>query len=169
MNAVSFRIAGAEDEEAVLAVFAKAPAYFMHVEGRLPTLEIVRNEMYGMPEKPSAMHFKEFLLILIDGQPAGAVEMHFHHPQEGIAYIGLFLLIEEMQGRGLGRTACRALEKYASEEYSIKSFRLAVSDDQEVSDFWRKQGFAPNGHSYDFQGLHRVTHSVEYEKSITAV
>lgn len=162
----SLRVATEQDEDAVLAVFLKSPTYFRRVEGKEPDTDIVRNEMFGLPKKLSPVYRKEFLLVSDGDTDVGAIELHLHHPQEGIAYVGLFLLTEDMHGRGHGRALYHALEAHCRRQ-DIRSVRLGVSDDQDLSGFWRKLGFLPNGHSYVFQGQNRETRSIEYEKALT--
>jgi GNAT superfamily N-acetyltransferase len=169
MCALSLHPATAADEATVLSIFLRSAAYFLHVEGAAPNMEIVRAEMSGAPKKKSSAWRKEFLLIREGDAPIGVVDLHVDHPQSGIGYIGLFLLAEDRHGQGIGTSAFQMLEVRCRAAHGLSSLRLGVSDDHDMSGFWTKLGFAPNGHSYEFQGLYRMTRSVEYEKKIEEV
>jgi GNAT superfamily N-acetyltransferase len=74
-------------------------------------------------------------------------------------------LVKEVQGQGIGRAVYNLVENDCAKKWGIQSIRLGISDDNDVSSFWRKLGFESNGHTYDFQAVNRVTHVVEYEKN----
>ncbi len=159
-----FRLASATDEDIVFEIFKKSPTYFLRVDNALPTMETARKEITCRPTKLSAAFHKEFLILYNQGEPIGVAELLAHHPEENIAYIGLLLLIESLQRCGLGSAAYELLEKYCIQKYNIRHFRLGVSDDNDVAVFWCKAGFAPNGRTYEHQGVNRITRVIEYER-----
>jgi RimJ/RimL family protein N-acetyltransferase len=163
---LSFRPAAPSDESLVLDIFTRSPGYFLRVEGGPPTPEIVRNEMYGLPQTAQPFHRKEFLILERNGLPAGTVELHLHHPDEDTAYIGLFLLTENLHGQGWGKRFYKSVEDYCLNTHNIKKIKIGISDDNDVSPFWQKLGFAPNGREYSFQGVNKITYSREYERHL---
>lgn len=152
--------------EKILSIFEKAPAYFLQVEGCLPSLGTVDDALLCEPARISSHYRKEFAVIRNQNEAIGTVELHIHHPEKGIVYIGLLLVREDLQKRGYGRECYRVVEQYLSDTYHAEIIRLGVSSDNDVSGFWSKMGFHSNGHSYNYMGERKVNHVVEYEKRI---
>ena len=152
-------------QELVLSIFEAAPGYFLHVEGRLPTLQTAQEAIGCTPRTAGPAYRKEFLVIRREGRPVGTVELHIHHPDEGCVYIGLLLIREDLQGRGVGRASYERLERYLRDRHGAERVRLGVSDDHDVSGFWTKLGFKSNGRAYSYDGERKSSHVVEYEKA----
>jgi ribosomal protein S18 acetylase RimI-like enzyme len=151
----------------ILSIFEKAPNYFLQVEGCLPTLATVNDAILCAPVKTTQAYVKQFLVIRDHGQPVGTVELHINHPATEISYIGLLLVCEDLQSRGVGRECYRAVENYVRQNHAAKIIRLGVSDDNDVSGFWSRLGFRSNGRHYSYAGERKVNNVVEYEKKIT--
>lgn len=155
-----------DQQRLVLSIFESSPSYFLSVEGCLPTLHTVAEAILGKPAKTCEDYRKEFLVIREQGKAIGTVELHLNYPELTTAYIGLLLLREDLQGRGLGRSCYKAVEQYVSERYGAKCIRLGVSDENDVSGFWSKLGFHSNGRNYSWEGERKASNVVEYEKHI---
>ena len=154
------------DQQLILSIFQKAPSYFLQVEGCLPTLATVNDAVLCAPAQTAPDYLKEFLIIRDSGTPIGTVELHMHHPDPGIAYIGLLLVREDFHRRGVGRSCYHAVEEYLKLNYGAKYVRLGVSDDNDVSGFWSKLGFRSNGRHYSYAGERKANNVVEYEKKV---
>ena len=155
-----------DDHSAVLEVFLKSPTYFHRVDGCEPTLKSVELALSDGPKKRTPTYSKEFLLLDHKDQSIGVVDLHIDHPHAGIAYIGLLLLTENMFSKGLGRKFYDLVEHYVKTTFGIKTMRLGVSGDNDVTGYWNKMGFSPNGNSYEWKGEHKITDVVEFEKSL---
>lgn len=163
--AVNFYLAKS-DQKTVLSLFERSRDYFLKVNRAEPSLETVQTEMSEGPANRTPTYLKEFLQIYLDDEPIGVVDLHKDHPTVGEVYIGLLLLADEYKGRGLGRKAYELIEHYVKHAYGSKGIRLGISNDNDVSGFWTKLGFLPNGKVYQHQGEAHVTHVTEYSKTI---
>ena len=155
----------AHSQELVLSVFESSPSYFLKVEGCLPTISTVEEALRAEPKEKCERYQKEFLLIREGGRAIGTAELHLHHPQPGIAYLGLLIIREDLFGKGKGRECYLILERYIKEKHSCQAVRLGVSNDNDCSGFWSKLGFSSNGRAYSYEGERKMNYVVEYEKS----
>lgn len=163
---LAFRLAGVKDENTLLGIIQNSPEYFRRVEGCAPTIKTVRHTLLDEPKKKIDRYSKELLIIEWNDQPIGLAEIHIHHPEVGIVYIGLLLIREDLFGKGLGRRAFALLEHYVKLIFDASRLRLGVSDENDVTPFWTKLGFHANGHSYQWQGEAKVATVRELEKII---
>lgn len=154
------------DLEQVLQVFQRSPQYFARVDGTLPTLDTARDALVSEPKNRSATYARELLLIRRDGQAIGALEVHLHHPEPGTAYIGLLLIADDLFGQGLGRQCYKLGEDYLIRAWGCHKIRLGISNDNDVTGFWRKMGFEFNGQGYDWAGEAKTTTVREMEKTV---
>ena len=163
---MSFRTYTKADEASLLEVFQRSPKYFENVDGVIPSLELVRATVQQQPKKPTPDHIKEFLFIDLNDQPIGVAELHFNQPETGICYIGLLLLVEDVQAKGWGRRSYNLIENYAKRAFHCHTLRLGVSQDQNQDGFWKKMGFTANGKTYEWQGAQKTNHVHEFDKKL---
>ncbi len=163
---LAFRYVSEEDQDLLLNIFTRSPQYFQRVDGCIPTLQTVQNALVDGPQKRHSKYLKEFLLIESKDIPIGVIDIHIHHPDENIAYLGLLLLSEDIFGRGLGRRSYKLLEHYVKNIFDVSTVRLGVSEENDVSVFWKKLGFVENGNTYSWKGENKITQVVEFEKQI---
>lgn len=154
------------DENLVLDIFKQSMQYFKNVEGVEPSLKTVRHAVEDSPIQKSDKCFKEFLIVEYADQPIGVVDLHIHHPEEGVAYLGLLLLKEELFGRRLGQKTFQLLEHYLKTIFKIQKIRLGISAENNVVAFWQKMGFQTNGKFYAHSRENKTTQVDEYEKLI---
>ncbi|MBX3020902.1 MAG: GNAT family N-acetyltransferase [Bdellovibrionales bacterium] len=152
--------------DVILSIFESSPSYFQHVDGTTPTLKTVQDTFANRPKQTIPEYGSEFLLLRKEGRPVGLCELHVHHPERGIVYLGLLLLREDCCGRGWGREAYELVERYLQTRHACRRIRLGVSDDNDVSGFWSRVGFKANGRSYTWMGERKANHVVEYEKTL---
>lgn len=112
MSDISLRRILPGDEAKVLQVFKSSPAYFLKVDGCEPSLRSVQFSMNDMPKKLSPMYRKEFLFLEYKDEAIGVSDLHVHHPEEGIAYLGQILLSEKYFGRKFGTRFYGLIENY---------------------------------------------------------
>lgn len=159
--------AGPPHENLILTLFEGSPSYFLQVEGCRPTLRTVQEALQARPARIGDRYSKEFLILRHHGEPVGTCEIHLHHPEAGVAYIGLLQIREEFYGRGVGRACYDAVEEYVRMVHGCSTVRLGVSDDNDVSGFWSKLGFKANGRTYEWMGERKSNNVVEYEKPVS--
>ncbi len=163
---IEFHICSTHDASQVLKVFETSPGYFMKVDGCLPTIKTAQQELAGQPKKINEKYFKESLIIKINGESIGFLDLHAHHPEPDVCYLGLFLISESLFSRGLGTKCYQLAEDYILRAFSCKRILLGVSGDNDVSGFWHKMGFEFNGKTYDWKGEQKVTSVKEMSKSL---
>lgn len=161
-----FHLATEDHVNQVLGIFEKSPDYFLNVEGQLPSAPTALHSILDGPQKQVPEYYKEFLMIEFDGALVGTIDLHLNHPEVGIAYLGLLLLDDRFQGLGLGRKSYQLLEDYARRAHRCRHLRLGVSKDNDMTSFWQKMGFAPNGRSYQWQGEGKTSTVIEFEKAL---
>ncbi|HFU4011830.1 TPA: GNAT family N-acetyltransferase [Streptococcus suis] len=127
------------DLEQVLALYQTNPLYFEYFPP-LPSLESLANDLVDCPpgKELSDKYFLGFwekerlvaILDLIDGYPTAE-----------IAYIGLFMVDQAYQGRGVGSSLVE--EIIAGLPVRLKKVRLGyVSRNLQAKAFWIKCGFS---------------------------
>jgi RimJ/RimL family protein N-acetyltransferase len=164
---LKLKVCTEQDAELVLKIFETSPTYFRKVDGCVPTLKTAKQAIVEKPKKLSEAYRKEFLVIENGNKPIGTVDLHFNHPEKGITYLGLLLIGEHLFGKGLGRKCFGLAEDYAKRNFGAKTIRLGISDDNDVSAFWKAMGFEANGNTYSWQGENKVTVVTEYDKEIS--
>lgn len=150
----------------ILSIYQRSPTYFHRVSGSPPTLETVQRDMVDQPKKQTASYKKEFLVLFRGSEPFGVADIHYDHPDVGIAYLGLLLVDETRWGQGLGRMAYLEIEGHIRAVSAIQFIRLGISNHNDVSGFWRKVGFKENGRTYPWTDQNRDSVVTEFEKPL---
>lgn len=158
---------GLESVDLIQKILESSPIYFRKVDGCQVQPHFAKRELTDGPEKRSAIYEKCFSLIIGDGLPIGVADLHKNHPAQGIVYLGLLLLDENFHGEGLGRKAYGAVEEFAKIHLDANKMRLGVSDRNQVTDFWLKMGFVPNGHTYVWKGEKVESVVMEMDKELS--
>jgi GNAT superfamily N-acetyltransferase len=122
--------------------------------------------MIDGPKKQSEKYFKEFLIIDLNDEPVGVLDLHANHPKAGVCYLGLLLIKEDCFGKGLGRRCYELAEDYIKRALGCSKLRLGVSDANDVAGFWEKQGFTHNGKTYNWTGEAKISMVRDFEKVI---
>ena len=127
-------------EEVVLA----APAYGWLTEGKAPdpadAPEILRVCPPGIGEDD------KFVLAVLEGEELlGCVDLVRGYPDEQTAYLGLLLLKESRQGRGIGSELVQRLLGMAA-DWGCTAIRLGVIETNlPALHFWTRHGFQQVG------------------------
>jgi uncharacterized cupin superfamily protein/GNAT superfamily N-acetyltransferase len=130
------------DADKVFDLFRSSPNYFEHVEGCLPTLAMAKNAIVDRPAKHAEGYIKDFLMIEFCGEIIGLCDLHINHPDPDTCYLGLLLIRQELSGQGLGAKCHSLIEDYVKQGHGCSKMRLGVSNDNEVTGFWKKLGYA---------------------------
>ena len=120
-----------------------APGYFEAIEGGPAAPDAAAR----LVEEAEADPERRVLLLRArgDGEPLGVLDLYLHHPEPGVAHVGLLLLREAVQGRGLGREVVEALAG-ALAGAGFAELRASVADETPGAQaFWERLGFEPAG------------------------
>lgn len=139
-------------------IFKHSPSYFRYISGQEATPEAAKDTLTELP--PGCGYHQKFVfLIELQNQYIGVSDLVLRYPDNETAFLGLLLLNEDFQGKGMGRQAYQLHEQFAREN-NFHKIRLAVVETNPVLDFWRKLGFQETGITRPYQH-HLVTSVVK--------
>jgi len=146
-DALTLRLlTGAPAEMAALqCVLEAAPAYFCCVNGTEPGGAEAQSTFTALPEGKS--YDDKFVWGLYSGGAMiGCADVIRGYPSRERAIIGLLLLAEAWQRRGLGRAFAALLEQKIASWPEIKRLRIGVvASNEGALAFWRKLGYSETG------------------------
>ena len=135
--------AGRERAPEVQACLDGAPGYFERTEGAPVAPDAALRllaDAEGDPERQVLL-----LEARTGGPPLGILDLYLHQPEPGVAHVGLLLLREAVQGRGLGREVVEALAR-ALATAGFTALRASVTAETPAArEFWERLGFAEAG------------------------
>jgi RimJ/RimL family protein N-acetyltransferase len=120
-----------------------APGYFEQLEGAPASPDAARQLLADAEADPE----RQVLLLepRAGGPPLGVLDLYLHHPEPGVAHVGLLLLREAVQGQGLGREVVEELSR-ALAAAGFTALRASVADETPgARAFWERIGAAPVG------------------------
>jgi RimJ/RimL family protein N-acetyltransferase len=139
-------ITGAPGEMAALqAVLEAAPRYFDCVTGLPPGAAEAQSTVTVLP--PGKTYDDKFVWALYaDDAMIGCADVIRGWNAPGKAIIGLLLLAEPWQGRGLGRAFAALVEQAIGAWPEITTLRLGVvAANRDAIAFWRRLGYRETG------------------------
>ncbi len=130
---------------ALQCVLESAPAYFQSVTGALPSHAEAQSTFTALP--PGKTYGDKFVWGLYSGDAMiGCADVIRGYPVRESAVIGLLLLAEDWQRRGLGRAFAALVERRIASWPEIARLRIGVvASNGGALAFWRKQGFSETG------------------------
>lgn len=134
---------GEREVEEVYALFSENTEFYSYLRNG-PSREEVREGMRELP--PGKEPGDKYYLGFSGGDGLAAViDLVMGYPDEETAFIGLFMVKRELQGKGLGsRVISEVL--CALKKTGFCSVRLAyIKGNRGSRDFWRKNGFRETG------------------------
>jgi RimJ/RimL family protein N-acetyltransferase len=137
----------AENHARVQRIFEGAPAYALCTEGKLPG-ERDGAELFESLAPNGRASDKSVFSIRENGSDVGVIDIYRRWNTPTKAMIGLLLLVESAQGRGLGARAYELLRMRLIEEYGtqFETLRIGVIEtNTQAFPFWRKLGFTETG------------------------
>lgn len=133
------------DLQALQELFEAAPRYSINISGAVPTPDAAREALDELPPV-FKRDCKHLMGVEEDGHLVGCVDLLRGFPAESTAMLGLLLLREDCQGRGLGRRCFELIESYVRQWPEVRRIRIGVVEGNiEVLPFWEKLGFRDNG------------------------
>lgn len=126
------------------------PLYYQHCPPE-PTEATIREDLAALPPRKT-MEDKHFLGFFDGEELVALLDLITGFPTPDIAFWGFFMLRADRQGRGEGsalvQELCSALGKQG-----FRAVRLGwVKTNPQAGTFWKKNGFAETGASWDTNG-----------------
>lgn len=155
-----------KSSQKVQNVLESAPKYQLNTQGTPISKDAGQSVFEALPPNCSSKQ-KHVLLIEVEGEPIGIVDLIEGYPDNGIAFLGLLLLKEDSQGRGLGKEAYLRVEEYIAKLSSISKVRLAYIKNNPVHGFWEKVGFSLTGEEKPYEGENIKSLAILMEKILS--
>ena len=130
---------------ALQCVFEAAPAYFRTVIGGPPGNAEAQSTFTALP--PEKGYDDKFVWGLYSGEAMiGCADVIRGYPVRESAVIGLLLVAEDWQRRGIGRAFAALVESRIASWPEIVRFRIGVvASNRRALAFWRKLGYRETG------------------------
>jgi ribosomal protein S18 acetylase RimI-like enzyme len=146
------RLEGKQDEVRIVQqILEEAPQYSINVSGGHPDQESGAEVFRAIPPKLEYKD-KHVLGVYKESFPIGVIDLLIGYPAKEKAFIGLLLISEKHQKKGIGTQAYSELEKYIRQYPSIQTVRLSVVESNGwVLKFWEEMGFAKTGETRPYE------------------
>ena len=130
---------------ALQRVLEAARSYYLTVTGQPPGRAEAQSTYTGLP--PDKTYADKFVWGLYAGESMiGCADVIRGYPSLEKAVIGLFLLAQPWQGRGLGRAFAALIEQAIGDWPEIACLRLNVAVSNSGAEaFWHKLGYRETG------------------------
>lgn len=128
------------DADDILAFCLQNQQYYQYC-GKQPSRSLILNDLHVTP--PGVEASAKYYVGFYDGAALVAVlDLIDGYPKEDIAYLGFFMVAQQLQGRQIGseiiQTLCRYLKKAG-----MTAVRLGIDKgNPQSTHFWKKNGFA---------------------------
>ena len=147
IDALTLRLLTGQPAEmaALQCVLEAAPAYFQRVTGLPPGQAEAQSTFTALP--PGKTYDDKFVWGLYSAEAMiGCADVVRGYPIPAKTVIGLLLLAEEWQRRGLGRAFAILLEQAISAWPEVSTLRIGVvKTNPGALAFWRKLGYRETG------------------------
>jgi GNAT superfamily N-acetyltransferase len=105
--------------------------------------------------------------VYLDSELVGCADLLRGYPDQKTATLGLLLLSEQHQHRGLGVQAYSESEKVARSWPEVPVIRgTVIATNAIVLPFWRKMGFGDKGIRTPYRSGEVFSENIELEKSL---
>jgi GNAT superfamily N-acetyltransferase len=147
-------------------VMEAAPGYAALVTGGPPGRADAQSTFTYLPDGKT--YDDKFVYgIYLDDRMVGCVDLIRGYPDEATAFLGLVLISEPFQRRGLGSAAIRAIERIVWSWGSCNRIRLSVLRvNDQVVPFWTSLGFEATGETKPYAYGAVASEHVLYEKRL---
>lgn len=145
MNLVSLDRTNRQQMLELQGVFDKAPGYLRSFNEQKSRNDDAFVTLHTLP---NAKNYSDKVVFGVyeHREMIGCVDLIRGYPTPNVAFLGLLLLAEPHQGRGLGRKIYEDTEQVIKGWAEIDTARLAVLENNSVAvPFWRKMGFSETG------------------------
>lgn len=168
MARLSAKILSGDPEEMqdLQRVLEEAPTYSHRVSGAPPTPTEAEGLFSALP--PGKTYADKFVLGFYEaGRMVGCADVIRSFPSEEKAMVGLLLLSESHQSKGLGSLAYAEIEKLCLSWPQVEIARIGVvKTNSAVLPFWLKAGFVDTGARRPFDHGSVKSETIVLEKTI---
>lgn len=133
---------GEQDIPTIFELYRGNPLYFHHCPPPASP-EGVREDMTMLPEGKTADD-KYYIGFWKEKELVAVMDLVLGYPDEKTAYIGLFMVNAEYQGKGIGSIIIEEVCACLKETFSYARLGY-VNGNRQSESFWRKNGFSPTG------------------------
>lgn len=157
---------GTAELHALQRVLEEAPDYARRVTGLPPGDGDAQCALAALPEgKTHADKF--FFAIYRNRDMVGCADLIRGYPHHATAMLGLLLLSERQQRRGMGRRAYGLLEEIVRSWGTCERVRIGVvRSNEQVIPFWTRLGFASTGEIRPYRHGSVVSEVLVFEKPL---
>jgi GNAT superfamily N-acetyltransferase len=149
-------------------VLEEAPTYAQRVTGSPPGSAAAQSLLTALPDGVPSEN-KLVFGIHLGQEMVGCADLILGYPDGHTAFLGLLLVSERHQRRGVGRQAYHLLERFVSRRGDYHRIRLGVvRTNAEVIPFWTGLGFEPTGETRHYRFGNVVSEIVLLEKRLAA-
>lgn len=129
------------------------------------TKDSIFEDMKALP--PGMTYQDKYYIGFFDTQELLAVmDLITNYPKKGTAYIGLFMVDREYQGKGIGSRILSECIGFLQEK-GVERIQLAYAKGNPQSEsFWKKNGFHETGREYENEGYIAVGMGYEIRNSL---
>lgn len=155
------------DRQLLQRVLEEAPEYAMKVTGAPPNPHAADSLLAELPEGKT--YEDKFVFCLqLSNHMVGCADVLRGFPVPEKAFLGLLLIGEPWQGRGLGAAAYAELEALVR-SWGCRTIRLAVVQaNGHVLGFWKKLGFEETGERVEYSAGSVQSELVLMEKLVVS-
>lgn len=130
-----------EEIAEVQRVLEEAPNYCLNVSGK-PASPDDGKELFAAIPPGRSFDDKFIFGIYLDNEIIGCIALLRGFPDESTVMLGLLLLSEKYQKKGLGKQAHKKLEEIIKDWGDFEKIRIGVLvSNQEILTFWQKMGY----------------------------
>jgi GNAT superfamily N-acetyltransferase len=127
--------------EALQNLFEQCADYTLLVEGQGVSPDAARDTFEDVPPGHPLEHKFVYGILNEMGELTGVLEGMRHYPEEGVWWIGLFLLDPAVRGQELGQKVIAAFADFVRINDGSALMLGVVEDNQAAYRFWQGQGF----------------------------
>ena len=130
------------DAQLIYELYLGNPQFYKYSWNRTPlTIDSVKEDFEATP--PGKSLSDKYYVGFFDGETLVTVlDLIDGYPEDDIAYIGLFMMAKEYQGKGIGSALVTELCDYLK-SVGFKKARLGIDKENPQSNhFWKKNGFS---------------------------
>ena len=142
------RILDESDLDIIYNLCKENKLYYHHCPPMI-SYELIKEDMYGLP-KGFLKENKYYTGIFDKEKLMGIIDILDGYPSKNVAYIGLFMLDIEYQGKGIGTAIINEFIEYLKDN-NYNEIQLGyVKTNPQASRFWNKLGFSQCRDEVDF-------------------
>jgi len=150
------------------AVLEACPTYAQRVTG-LPVGAADAQSTYTVLPEGKSYDDKFVFGVYLGRRMVGCIDLIRGYPDPATALIGLLLIAEPYQRKGIGNTAYRLLESEIRGWRTCSKVRLGiVRTNEAVTPFWQSLGFTPTGEVKPYRYGPVISEVVIFDKVLHA-